>query len=1629
VDRSDRDEAIWPRARHRGGRRLAGVLLALVVAAAGSLLAGSLLTVSVGAGPASGAVPPAPEPAATGLAALSPAALATSAVSDPCGPAGNEITCENSRPGTPPEVWDDTWGAGSADIQGFSTEISVNVGQRVDFKIDTAASDYDITLYRTGYYGGDGARRIDSVTPSAALPQHQPECITEASTELYDCGNWAVSASWQVPATAVSGVYLAHLQIPATGESSHITFVVRDEASDADVVFQTSDTTWVAYNDYGGSNFYWGGARGRALKLSYNRPMLTRNGPGGRDFYFANEYPLVRFLERNGYDVSYLAGVDTDRRGHLLANHDVFLSVGHDEYWSGAQRAHVEAARDAGMHLQFLSGNEVYWRTRYEPSADAARTPYRTLVAYKETWDRGKIDPTPEWTGTWRDPRYAAPAHGGGRPENELIGTLYQVNHVDLALTVPARQGRMRLWRHTPLAALPAGGQATLAPHTVGYEANEDVDNGFRPAGLARLSTTTGPTPEYLTDFGNTVVPGTTTHHTTMYRAASGALVFSAGSVQWTWGLDEQHDSSFAPEPADPRMQQAQVNLLADMGAQPRTLAAHLTAATASTDRVGPTVAVTAPAAGASRANGARLTVSGTATDSGGGQVAGVEVSTDDGDTWHPATGTDTWTYDYTQRGVAVETIRVRAVDDSANLGPVATRPITVTCPCTVHGTDQPVVAASDDPAPRELGLRFRADVDGFLTGVRFFKGAGNAGTHVGSIWSAAGERLATATFGAESATGWQRVDFATPVPVLAGESYTASYTAPTGRYAIESEAFSARSWHRGPFTVLGGYGEAPAGVFAAPGVLPTESSRNTGYFVDPVFSLTDTSPLTLLERHPRPDASSVPGSAVVRARFSKPVGPASVSLGVVDANGTAVPGATSYDAASRTATFTPAQPMAGGVRHTATVQATDAAGQQVTGARQWSFTTAVPQGPVGVCPCSLFADDLAPALPDSGDTAPVTVGTRFRADVAGLVTAIRFYRAAGNPGPHRATLWAVDGARVLAEGTVGSPSSEGWQTLVLDEPVPITPGTEYVASYRAPQGRYSLTPGAFAAADLSRAPLRVDSQAGSYTYGTGFPGNRSSASYLVDVVVERTPAAIAVEAQDPVAGAVDVPRTRPVRVWFSTPVAPGARLDVTVAGSPVTGTTTLDGGGRRLTFTPAAPYPAASLVRVTLRDVVSTEGAVLPTRTWEFQTRDPGVLDPQTIFGDAVPTDSADDSSPVEVGTVFSPARDGTIRALRFLKGAGNTGTHVGTLWRVNGDSGEVLARVTFTDETPDGWQRAALAAPVPVQAGRSYVVSYLAPHGHYSASPGYFSAPVTAGDLTAPGNGNGRYLYGAAGGFPTFSHGASAYFADVEYVPDATVSLTDRSPAPSSTGAAATVQPSVTFSAPVRVGASLRLSSGGAPIAATTRLSADGIRLTAEPVAPLPDDAAVRVELSGVVSTAGATLADTAWSFRTGSATHATTTLLGTATPVVPDNGEPDAVELGVAFTPAVSGHATGIRFFKGPGNTGPHTGTLWSAAGDPLASVVFTDETPTGWQTADLATPYPLEAGTTYVVSYLAPQGHYAATSGFFADGWVSGPLSVAAGGNGRYRYGSQGGFPSLSWGATNYFVDVVFRSPLP
>src|SRR5262245_24026713 len=143
----------------------------------------------------------------------------------PCDPAtSNPIVCENSQPGAPASVWDIT-GAGDATIQGFATDISVDQGQTVFFKINTPSTQYRLDIFRMGYYGGMGARQVATVVPSVSLPQSQPNCLSDTATGLVDCGNWAVSASWTVPTTAVSGIYFAKLQRLDTGGANHTDLV------------------------------------------------------------------------------------------------------------------------------------------------------------------------------------------------------------------------------------------------------------------------------------------------------------------------------------------------------------------------------------------------------------------------------------------------------------------------------------------------------------------------------------------------------------------------------------------------------------------------------------------------------------------------------------------------------------------------------------------------------------------------------------------------------------------------------------------------------------------------------------------------------------------------------------------------------------------------------------------------------------------------------------------------------------------------------------------------------------------------------------------------------------------------------------------------------------------------------------------------------------------------------------------------------------------------------------------------------------------------------------------------------------------------------------------------------------
>src|SRR5439155_4237510 len=128
-----------------------------------------------------------------------------------CSAPANPIEAENCLTGSPSTEWDIGINGDDPTLVGFATDLSVNQGQTINFKIKSSARSYTMDIYRTGYYGGNGARKVASITPSVSLPQTQPACQTDASTNLVDCGNWAISASWQVPSNATSGIYFVHL--------------------------------------------------------------------------------------------------------------------------------------------------------------------------------------------------------------------------------------------------------------------------------------------------------------------------------------------------------------------------------------------------------------------------------------------------------------------------------------------------------------------------------------------------------------------------------------------------------------------------------------------------------------------------------------------------------------------------------------------------------------------------------------------------------------------------------------------------------------------------------------------------------------------------------------------------------------------------------------------------------------------------------------------------------------------------------------------------------------------------------------------------------------------------------------------------------------------------------------------------------------------------------------------------------------------------------------------------------------------------------------------------------------------------------------------------------------------------
>ena len=1453
------------------------------------------------------------------------------------------IATENAKPGTPESQWliDNQ----DSSIEGFTSQFTVDHGQRIDFKINTPATDYRIDIYRLGYYGGDGARQVASITEHLASPQVQPAPKFDPSLNLVDAGNWSVSGSWNVPADAVSGVYFAELtRLDSEGGKNIIPFVVRDDEAPSDITFQTSDTTWEAYNPWGGYNFY-GGNNGRAFAVSYNRPITTRDGglqAGPQDFLFGEEYPAIRWLEENGYDINYISGIDTARSGAQLLNSKTFLSVGHDEYWSADQRSNVEAARDAGVNLAFLSGNEDYWETRWGPSIDGTNTPFRTLISYKERWSNANIDPNGT-TSTWRDPEL-----GAGQPENSLSGTIFTVDaYRQDTIQIPYALSNFRFWRNTAVDNIQPGQTFSLTPNLLGYEWDSDLDNGSRPAGLIDLSSTTVNVNSLLLDLGNTVGSGTATHNLTLYRAPSGALVFGAGTVYWSWGLDSHHDNEATP--TDPNVQQAMVNLFADMGVQPTTLMASLKLATQSTDHTAPVSVITSPT-GSSFTAGQQLVLSGTATDSGGGSVAVVEVSTDGGTTWHRAAGFENWTYTWTPLAGGNYTVKSRAVDDSVNMEkPGAGKTISVTGQTSsfFSSSSVPAILSDSDGQFVNLGVKFTSSQSGSILGVKFYKGLGDGGFHVGSLWSSTGTLLATAQDNTETETGWQTVMFDHPVAISAGTTYVASYHS-NGHYA-DNDAYFTAPVTNGPLTALAGNGLF---TYSATNAFPTlSSSDGTNYWVDPIFA-----PSQQQTNQP-PVAANDSGFTVTQntaktftasqflANDTDPNGDPLTITGVSTPSG----GTVAFNSQNNTVTFTPTAGYTGPGSFNYSIS--DGRG----GASSASVSlTVTPPGTA----VSLFTPTDTPAVLSDSDTSPVTLGVKFTSSTSGFITGLEYYKGVNDTGTHVGSLWSSTGTQ-LASVTFTNETNSGWQIASLSSPVAVTAGTTYVASYHS-NGHYADTSNYFTTNHVSGVLTAPASGNGVYTYGSGnpFPTSTFSATnYWVDVQftsgsggTNRNPVA----ANDSGFNALqNTPFTVAASALLANDSDPdGDPLTITGASGGVNGTATFNAQANNITFTPTTGFTGNGSFNYAISDGrggTANASVSLFVDAKPVATNDSGFTTPQnTAVNIAESALLANDTDPNSDPLSVTGVSGGVNGTASF-----NTQTRNVTFTPTTGFNGTG----TFTYSISDG-RGGTASANVSVAVGNTT------------------NQPPTA----------------------TNDSGFSTAQNTPIVIPAASLLANDTDPN----------------------GDPLSITGVSGGVNGTATFNAQNNAVTFTPTTGFTGNASFNYAISdGRGGTAGAAVSL--------AVTAATSVGLFSAsdTPAVVSDPDAGQVNLGVRFLASTGGTIAGLKYYKGANDTGTHVGSLWSSSGTLLASAAFTNETSSGWQTVTFNNPVSITAGTTYVASYHS-NGHYADTSNYFTTNHVSGPLTAPAGNNGVYTYGAGNLFPTSTFSAANYWVDVTFNA---
>jgi hypothetical protein len=454
------------------------------------------------------------------------------------------VAIENQQPGS--GNWAMWMGGMPADdvnkqIKGYASATSVNKGDSITFYVSAApVQTYTIDIYRMGYYQGLGGRLLQSVGPLQAV--QQPLCPADLNTGLIEC-NWSASYTLAVPADWTSGIFLAKLT-SAAGFQNWITFVVRDDARTAGLLYAQPVNTYQAYNNYPNDNatgksiynFNSFGAptlsgTARAVKVSWNRPYADR----GAGQFFNWESYFVRWIERSGYDVKYVTSVDTHQHSDRLLGSKGFLSIAHDEYYSKEMYDGLETARAGGVHLAFFGANGVYWQVRFEPSP-LTGVADRVMVGYKDR----TTDPVqgPTTTVQFRDPFI-------NRPEQTLMGVQFNGQIAFDAPRAPFVVKNSSSWVYTGTGVR----DGDQIPGIVGYEMDGSTASAPLPDAI-------GSTYEILSESPYTDSGGAPqVSNATIYQAPSGAWVFGAGATDWAWGLDLDGT-------VDPRIQRITSNIL-----------------------------------------------------------------------------------------------------------------------------------------------------------------------------------------------------------------------------------------------------------------------------------------------------------------------------------------------------------------------------------------------------------------------------------------------------------------------------------------------------------------------------------------------------------------------------------------------------------------------------------------------------------------------------------------------------------------------------------------------------------------------------------------------------------------------------------------------------------------------------------------------------------------------------------------------------------------------------------------------------------------------------------------------------------------------------------------------------------